>query len=63
MADLLFDQAPYTFAEHVRIGKMIGSKNSYKSVALQKRERAGVKQSEQPVKLLDERTCGRNAKY
>ena len=35
---------------------MTGLKYSYKRIALQKRERAGVKQSEQPVKLLDERT-------
>ncbi|MBV3675295.1 MULTISPECIES: hypothetical protein [Bacteroides] len=49
---------PNTFAEHIRSGKVTGLKYSYKRIALQKRERAGVKQSEQPVKLLDERTFG-----
>ena len=51
MADLLFDQATKYLCRTY-------PQRQGDRIALQKRERAGVKQSEQPVKLLDERTFG-----
>ena len=58
MADLLFDQATKYLCRTYPQRQGDRMKYSYKRIALQKRERAGVKQSEQPVKLLDERTFG-----